>query len=445
MLEGRLGHMSSSFHIMAIHENRFEGMPAIVNCRNGARVTVHRNWLSCGIPVLKCGSGDRLDFSLMGIGNSFFHPKGSFPTWIMPFERSSLLWASRTEGLVCLVQTCMGGFTLLLSFRLRVVKRHIVDAIASVAAAGNGAVFLKVCCRTCLHAGCQCILACVVILVTLSSNFPSCPASLRRLSTLFMKERWALVAISISWWCWCRHMSLPWWIETKIGPQDCPESRLKKPFQHLLVRTFAWLSSLCWSLLVLPLSLPALLQLVAMCVPDFFGCVGLWSRILQLSAGTAQGLINTVAASWLAKLLGRQKLPLSRWAWESSVRLFLACAMPCCIVFIMDGACLAHWPQWWTPCQNHPNIFRVSTFNIHTALVVSANNRFAEVYVPETGVMNEDDICRPAKDIVFSMCARSMLGKVQPFVIGKLSSQALIDLNRCDLEEPNDQRLQSRC
>ena len=155
MLEGRLGHMSSSFHIMAIHENRFEGMPAIVNCRNGTRVTVHRNWLSCGIPVLKCGSGDRLDFSLMGIGNSFFHPKGSFPTWIMPFERSSLLWASRTEGLVCLVQTCIGGFTLLLSFRLRVVKRRIVDAIASVAAAGNGAVFLKVCCRTCLHAGCQ--------------------------------------------------------------------------------------------------------------------------------------------------------------------------------------------------------------------------------------------------------------------------------------------------
>ena len=75
MFEGRLGHMSSSFLVLTIHENRFEGMPAIVNCRNGARVTVHRNWLSCGIPTLKCGSGEGLDLSLVAIGNSFFIPK----------------------------------------------------------------------------------------------------------------------------------------------------------------------------------------------------------------------------------------------------------------------------------------------------------------------------------------------------------------------------------
>ena len=164
------------------------------------------------------------------------------------------------------------------------------------------------------------------------------------------------------------------------------------------MRAFGWLTSLCWSLLILPLSLPALLQLVAMCVPDFLGCVGLWSRVLQFSAATSQGLINTVAVSSLAKLLGRQKLPLSRRAWESSVRLFLACAMPCCIVFMMDGACLAQWTQWWTPCQKHPNIFRVSTFE--TDLLVKVNHRYYEIHVLERGVMNEDDICRPAKDTV---------------------------------------------
>ena len=54
-----------------------------------------------------------------------------------------------------------------------------------------------------------------VMLITLSSDFPSCPASLRRLSTLLMWDRWVLVAISISWWCWCRHMSLPWWIAAR--------------------------------------------------------------------------------------------------------------------------------------------------------------------------------------------------------------------------------------
>ena len=213
--EGRLRNMSSSLLVLTIHENRFEGMPAIVNCRNGARVTVHRNWLSCGIPTLKCGRGGRLDLSLVGIGNSFFNPKGSFPSWIMPFERSSLLWASRTEGFVFLVQTCMGGLAVLLSFRLRVTKRQVVDAIARFAADGKGAVFLKICCDTCLHAGCQCILGCAVILVMLSSDFPFCPASLRRLSTLLMWDRWVLVAIIISWRCWCHHMSLPWWIAAR--------------------------------------------------------------------------------------------------------------------------------------------------------------------------------------------------------------------------------------
>ena len=71
----------------------------------------------------------------------------------MPFERSGLLWASRTEGLLCLLQTCMGCVTLLLSVRIRVAKRRVVDAIARFAADGNGAVFLKISCRTCLHAG----------------------------------------------------------------------------------------------------------------------------------------------------------------------------------------------------------------------------------------------------------------------------------------------------
>ena len=142
--------------------------------------------------------------------------------------------------------------------------------------------------------------------------------------------------------------------------------------------------------------------------------------------------MNSIAVPWLSKLLGRQKLPLSRRAWEGSVRLFLACVMPCCIVFIMDGACLAHWTRWWTPCQKHANIFRVSTHE--EAFISSVNDRIAEIHVPEMGVMNEDDICRPANDMLLSMCARSMFGKVQLLVIGKLSSQALRDLNCSDLE-----------
>ena len=430
--EGRLGHMSSSFLVLTIHENRFEGMPTIVNCRNGGRVTVHRNWLSCGIPTLKCSSGERLDLSLVGIGNFFFNPKGSFPSWIMPFERSSLLWASRTEGLVFLVQTCMGGLSVLLSFRFRVAKRGAVDAIARIAAYRNGAAFLKICCDTCLHAGCQCILAGAVILVTLSSDFPSCPASLRRLSTLLMWDRWVLVTISISWWCWCRHMFLPWLTAPRIGPHDCSESGLDTPLWRFLVRAFAWLASLCWSLLVLPLSLPALLQLVATCVPDFLGHIGPWSRILRTAAGTLQGLINSIAVPWLAKLIGGQELPLSRHAWESGVCLFLSCVMPCCIVFIMDGACLAHWTRWWTPCQKHANIFRVST--PEAGFTVEVWPRIAKIHVPEKGVMNEDDICLPASDMLLSMCARSMLGKVQLLIIGKLSSQAVSDLNCSDFE-----------
>ena len=48
---------------------------SIVSLMYRSRVTVHRNWLSCGIPALKCGNNDRLDFSLVGIGNSFFNPK----------------------------------------------------------------------------------------------------------------------------------------------------------------------------------------------------------------------------------------------------------------------------------------------------------------------------------------------------------------------------------
>ena len=43
--------MSSSFLVMAIHENQFEGMPAIVDCKNRSRVWPRENGTVCPFGV----------------------------------------------------------------------------------------------------------------------------------------------------------------------------------------------------------------------------------------------------------------------------------------------------------------------------------------------------------------------------------------------------------
>ena len=83
-------------------------------------------------------------------------------------------------------------------------------------------------------------------------------------------------------------------------------------------------------------------------------------------------------------------------------------------VVLLDGACLAQWSRFFAPCMDSAN----PVFELTRKRFLAVGDRV------ELPILRHRDVCERAVSGTPWTCARSLLLKQQPFLLGKVVTQA---------------------
>ena len=128
-------------------------------------------------------------------------------------------------------------------------------------------------------------------------------------------------------------------------------------------------------------SVLVVLNIAMKCMPACLPVNGLFVKLVDAGVGAFQAVWGAFVLPPIAKTIANSRSS-RRTALLSFASMLNTCLVPIFVVMYLDGACLAQWAVWWTPCDHqHAQMFCVDSRN------VLQNEKFQ--------LLHQDDICRP--------------------------------------------------
>ena len=125
-LEGFIPPLPATLAMLALHNNGFKIFGG-ANFRRDGVVLLFNNLLSCHLP--RCAR-QFVNLSISLLGNHVQRPEGSFPAWVLPMERDSLLLTTGNEGLLFTLQVTGASSCLAVVVALKLGHRMLARIMA---------------------------------------------------------------------------------------------------------------------------------------------------------------------------------------------------------------------------------------------------------------------------------------------------------------------------
>ena len=140
-------------------------------------------------------------------------------------------------------------------------------------------------------------------------------------------------------------------------------------------------------------SILVVINIAMKCMPACLPVNGRFVKLVDAGVGAFQAVLVAFVLPPIAKTIAHSRSS-GRTALLSFASMLNTCVVPIFVVFYLDGACVAQWAIWWTPCtRQHAQMFYLDSGNL-----------FKDDKVE---LLHQDDICRPKlRGTVSSMDAR---------------------------------------
>ena len=355
------------------------------------------------------------NFSVVALGNRFWHPPKQFPAWIAPAERNGLFWASRTQGrhLAAKVALSSGLLGAAIAKRLGLRAAWVIWRWQS-AGGWHGVLARTVVQQTACMKG---IALWSMAMLTLFLNWDlvhKCPQTLMHASACLRGSSAVRTVVTVS--CWVLLTISSGWMRAPLA-QTASSFIYKDPkVQGVVARSLG--RTCCVLLMALMLSSLAAVHQASKSIPGFFGVGGRALQAVSLCLGVVQSAICTMVVPVLTKKFA----PDMRFL-EGVLNLLSSCVIPGLVVVFLDNACLQCWTAVWQECSGT----RAAKFHQKSVVTYVFFETREDMGIVETSVVDvltTNDICKPHRSTSTSTCFQTVLVSMQGFWLSKWVASA---------------------